>query len=144
RGRRRRNRLARPPRQPRHRTWPGRDGRARRRTRRRLLRRRPRPRYLRGGRAAPGGGLVTATRILVADDHPTFRRGLRALIDSLPGIELIGEAADGEAAVAQAAELLPDVVVMDLNMPGLNGVEATRQIVTAHPGIVVLVLTMLD
>jgi len=87
---------------------------------------------------------MTAIRVLVADDHPTFRRGLRALIDSLPDIELIGEAADGEAAVAQAAELLPDVVVMDLNMPGLNGVEATRQIVTAHPGIVVLVLTMLD
>ena len=87
---------------------------------------------------------MTATRVLVADDHPTFRRGLRALIDSLPGIELIGEAADGEAAVAQAAQLLPDVVVMDLNMPGLNGVEATRRIVAANPGIAVLVLTMLD
>jgi DNA-binding NarL/FixJ family response regulator len=87
---------------------------------------------------------VTATRVLVADDHPTFRRGLRALIDSLPGIELIGEAADGEAAVAQAAQLLPDVVIMDLNMPDLNGVEATRRIVAANPGIAVLVLTMLD
>jgi len=87
---------------------------------------------------------VTATRILVADDHPTFRRGLRALIDSLPGIELAGEAADGEAAVAQAAQLLPDVVVMDLNMPGLNGVEATRRILAANPGVAVLVVTMLD
>ena len=87
---------------------------------------------------------MTATRILVADDHPTFRRGLRALIDSLPGIELIGEAADGEAAVEQAAQSLPDVVVMDLNMPGLNGVEATRKIVAANPSIAVLVLTMLD
>ena len=76
---------------------------------------------------------MTATRVLVADDHPTFRRGLRALIDSLPDIELIGEAADGEAAVEQAAQLLPDVVVMDLNMPGLNGVEATRKIVAANP-----------
>ena len=87
---------------------------------------------------------MTATRILVADDHPTFRRGLRALIDSLPDIELIGEAADGEAAVEQAAQSLPDVVVMDLNMPGLNGVEATRRIVAANPSIAVLVLTMLD
>jgi DNA-binding NarL/FixJ family response regulator len=84
------------------------------------------------------------TRVLVADDHPTFRRGLKALIDSLPDIELAGEAADGEAAIAQAAKLLPDVVVMDLNMPGVNGVEATRKIVAANPAIAVLVLTMLD
>ena len=84
------------------------------------------------------------TRVLIADDHPTFRRGLKALIDSLPDIELAGEAADGEAAITQAAKLLPDVVVMDLNMPGLNGVEATRKIVAANPAIAVLVLTMLD
>ena len=84
------------------------------------------------------------TRVLIADDHPTFRRGLRALIDSLPDIELAGEATDGESAIAQAAQLLPDVVVMDLNMPGVNGVEATRAIVAAHPAIAVLVLTMLD
>jgi DNA-binding NarL/FixJ family response regulator len=82
---------------------------------------------------------VTAIRVVVADDHPTFRRGLRALIDSLPDIELVGEAADGQSAVAQAAELLPDVVVMDLNMPGLNGVQATRQIVAANPSVAVLV-----
>ena len=84
------------------------------------------------------------TRVLIADDHPTFRRGLKALIDSLPDIELAGEAADGEAAIAQAAKLLPDVIVMDLNMPGLNGVEATRKIVAANPSAAVLVLTMLD
>jgi DNA-binding NarL/FixJ family response regulator len=76
-------------------------------------------------------------RVLIADDHPTFRRGLRALIDSLPDIELAGEAADGEAAIAQAAKLLPDVVVMDLNMPGVNGVEATRKIVAANPAAAV-------
>jgi DNA-binding NarL/FixJ family response regulator len=87
---------------------------------------------------------VTAIRVVVADDHPTFRRGLRALIDSLPDIDLVGEAADGEAAVMQAAELLPDVVVMDLNMPALNGVDATRRIVAANPSVAVLVLTMLD
>jgi CheY-like chemotaxis protein len=84
------------------------------------------------------------TRVLIADDHPTFRRGLGALLASLADLEVVGEAPDGEAAVAVAAHLLPDVVVMDLNMPGLNGVEATRRIVSANPGIAVLVLTMLD
>ena len=64
------------------------------------------------------------TRVLIADDHPTFRRGLKALIDSLPDIELAGEAADGEAAIEQAAKLLPAVVVMDLNMPAST---ASRQ-----------------
>jgi DNA-binding NarL/FixJ family response regulator len=87
---------------------------------------------------------VTATRVLVADDHPTFRRGLGALLESLDDVEVVGEVADGEAAVTLAAELEPDVVVMDLNMPGLNGVEATRRIVTANANVAVLVLTMLD
>jgi DNA-binding NarL/FixJ family response regulator len=86
---------------------------------------------------------MTAIRVLIADDHPVFRRGLRALIDTLAGIEVVGEAADGETAVTLAAQLLPDVVVMDLNMPVLNGVEATRRI-AAYPSIAVLVLTMLD
>jgi len=62
----------------------------------------------------------------------------------LPGIELVGEAADGEAAAVLAAELVPDAVVMDLNMPGVNGIEATRRIVAANPDVAVLVLTMLD
>jgi DNA-binding NarL/FixJ family response regulator len=84
------------------------------------------------------------TRVLLADDHPTFRRGLRALLDSLEGIEVVGEAPDGEAVVEMARELTPDVVVMDLNMPGTNGVEATRRIVAELPGVAVLVLTMLD
>jgi DNA-binding NarL/FixJ family response regulator len=87
---------------------------------------------------------VTATRVVVADDHPTFRRGLVALFDSLADVELVGEAADGEAACALVAQTLPDVVVMDLNMPGINGIEATRRIVSAHPSVAVLVLTMLD
>jgi len=78
------------------------------------------------------------------DDHPTFRRGLGALLASLPDVELVGEAADGEAAIERAAALEPDVVVMDLDMPGIGGIEATRRIVTAQPGIAVLVLTMLD
>jgi DNA-binding NarL/FixJ family response regulator len=87
---------------------------------------------------------MTSTRVLVADDHPTFRRGLAALLGSLDDVELVGEAADGDAAVALVGETLPDVVVMDLNMPGVNGIEATRRIVAAHPSVAVLVLTMLD
>lgn len=83
-------------------------------------------------------------RVLIADDHPTFRRGLGALLASLDGVELAGEAADGEAAVELAGTLRPDVVVMDLNMPGIGGIEATRQIVAAHPAVAVLALTMLD
>ena len=83
-------------------------------------------------------------RVLVVDDHPTFRRGLGALLASLPDVELVGAAADGEAAVERAAALTPDVVVMDLDMPGLGGVEATRRIVAAQPSVAVLVLTMLD
>jgi DNA-binding NarL/FixJ family response regulator len=83
-------------------------------------------------------------RVVVADDHPTFRKGLGALLASLPDVELIGEAVDGESAVALAGELRPDVVVMDLDMPGIGGVEATRRIAAAHPSMAVLVLTMLD
>ena len=87
---------------------------------------------------------MTRTRVIVADDHPTFRRGLGALFDSLDNVELVGEAADGEDAVRLAAQLVPDVIVMDLNMPGVNGVEATHRILAANPNIAVLVLTMLD
>ncbi len=81
-------------------------------------------------------------RVLVADDHPLFRDGLRALLSSVPETELAGEAASGEEAVAQAAALQPDVVLMDIQMPGLNGIDATRRIVDTSPHIAVLVLTM--
>src|SRR5262249_46908944 len=87
---------------------------------------------------------MARSRGIVAADHPRFRRGMGALFDSLENVELVGEAADGEAAVALAAQLVPDVIVMDLNMPGVNGVEATRRILAANPDIAVLVLTMLD
>ena len=83
-------------------------------------------------------------RILLADDHPMFRYGLRAVLGSDPGVELVGEAGSGDEAVALAAELGPDVVLMDLTMPGLNGVEATRRILTATPEVNVLVVTMFD
>ena len=83
-------------------------------------------------------------RVLVADDHPLFRDGLIALLHDEPGTELTGTAATGTEAVDLARETQPDVVVMDLQMPGLNGIEATRRIVADSPHIAVLVLTMFD
>jgi DNA-binding NarL/FixJ family response regulator len=83
-------------------------------------------------------------RILVADDHPVFRRGMRALLESVADTEVVGEAADGEQVVALAAELRPDVILMDITMPGASGIEATRRIVAANPGIGVLMVTMVE
>ncbi len=81
-------------------------------------------------------------RVLVADDSADFREGIAALLASVDGLELVGEAIDGHEAIAGALELQPDVVLMDLHMPGRNGIDATRDIVTAAPHIAVLVLTM--
>ncbi|GGQ55012.1 response regulator [Couchioplanes azureus] len=83
-----------------------------------------------------------AIRVLVADDHPIFRDGLAMLLASVDGIEVAGTAANGREAVAEAVRLLPDVVVMDVQMPELNGVEATRQLATLAPDVGILVLTM--
>jgi DNA-binding NarL/FixJ family response regulator len=83
-------------------------------------------------------------RILLADDHPVFRDGLRALLSSVPDTEVVGEAATGEEAVARTLELQPEVVVMDLHMAELNGIEATRHIVQTSPHVGVLVLTMIE
>ena len=87
---------------------------------------------------------VEPIRVVVADDHALFRDGLKALLASEPGFELVGEAATGDEAVAVAAEIQPDVVLMDLQMPGTNGVDATRAIVGASPHVGVLVVTMFD
>jgi len=83
-------------------------------------------------------------RILIADDHPLFRSGLRALLDSVADTEVVGEAATGEEAVEIALALTPDVVVMDINMPGLNGIDATRDILDESGDINILVMTMHD
>jgi DNA-binding NarL/FixJ family response regulator len=81
-------------------------------------------------------------RVLIADDHPLFRNGLRALLTSLPEFELVREAATGTEALSIAEELQPDVVVMDLQMPELDGIEATRRLIARSPHVGVLVLTM--
>lgn len=83
-------------------------------------------------------------RVLVADDHMLFRDGLRALLDSAADAELVAEATTGDEAVAAVASLQPDVVLMDIQMPGLNGIDATRWIVQASPHCKVLVLTMFE
>jgi DNA-binding NarL/FixJ family response regulator len=83
-------------------------------------------------------------RVLLADDHPVFLGGLRALLDSTPRIEVVGEAATGDEAVAAATARQPEVVVMDIQMPGLNGIDATREIVARSPHIGVLILTMFE
>ena len=83
-------------------------------------------------------------RVLIADDHLLFRDGLRALLKAAPDTELVGEATTGEEAVTLAADLQPDVVLMDIQMPGGNGIEATRRIVRDSPHIRVLMVTMYE
>jgi DNA-binding NarL/FixJ family response regulator len=83
-------------------------------------------------------------RVLIADDHPLFRDGMRGLLGSLPDMEVVGEASSGEQAMELARELQPDVILMDIKMPGINGIEATREILHTSPRIGVLVVTMFE
>jgi DNA-binding NarL/FixJ family response regulator len=87
---------------------------------------------------------VTPIRVLLVDDHPVVRRGLASLLGTLEGFEVVGEAADGESAVRETQLLRPDVVLMDVRMPGTDGVDATRRIRAAVPEAAVLILTMHD
>jgi DNA-binding NarL/FixJ family response regulator len=83
-------------------------------------------------------------RILVAEDHPLFRKGMISLLSSVPEFEVVGEAATGEEAVVRAAQLQPDVILMDLQMPQVNGIEATRRILQESPSVRILVVTLFE
>jgi DNA-binding NarL/FixJ family response regulator len=87
---------------------------------------------------------VDPIRVLIADDHPLFRDGMHGLLDSVDDTTVVGEAANGAEAVAQAASLQPDVILMDLKMPGMNGLEAMRDILHTSPHIGFLVVSMLE
>jgi DNA-binding NarL/FixJ family response regulator len=84
------------------------------------------------------------TSILIADDEPAFRSGLRALLKSTDELALVGDAATGSEAIRLAADLQPDIILMDINMPGVNGIEATRRILNTSPHIGILILTMFE
>ena len=85
---------------------------------------------------------MTKIRVLLADDHAVFRAGLTALLNAQPDMEVVGEAADGEETIRQSVRLGPDLVVMDITMPGLGGLEATQQIKRQNPKIKILALTV--
>ena len=88
--------------------------------------------------------MTEAIRVLLVDDHPLVRGGLRALLASEPLVSIVGEATNGSEAISRALELEPDVILMDLHMSEMNGIEATRQILRAQPRIGIIALTMLE
>lgn len=83
-------------------------------------------------------------RVIVVDDHPVVRSGLRALLNTLPDVDVVDEAENGQSAIEKAAQHAPDIVIMDVQMPVVDGIEATRQIVATNPNVGVLMLTMFE
>lgn len=90
----------------------------------------------------PSPSAMDTIRLIIADDHTLFRDGVCALLQSIPEFQVVGEAASGEQAIREANALQPDVILMDLQMPGINGIEATRRIAQTSPHIAILVVTM--
>jgi DNA-binding NarL/FixJ family response regulator len=90
------------------------------------------------------GEAMDSIRILIADDHPLFRDGLRVLLESVVDMQVIGEAATGDDVIVQAQALQPDLILMDIKIPVLNGIEATRRILQTNPHIRILILTMFE
>jgi DNA-binding NarL/FixJ family response regulator len=93
-----------------------------------------------GLRASEGKPMMT--RVLLVDDHKMFRDGLRVLINAEAGMEVVGEAVDGREAIEMARKVSPDVVVMDISMPGMNGIEAMRHVINSSPKVKVIMLSM--
>src|SRR5512137_1056428 len=91
----------------------------------------------RGARNALGRNRMN-TKVMIVDDHKMFRDGLRGLINAEPGMEVVGEAVDGREAIEVARRLTPDVVVMDISMPGMNGIEALRHLIKDRPDVKVI------
>src|SRR5579875_990599 len=87
---------------------------------------------------------MDSLRVLIADDHPLFRKGIRTLLAATPDIEVIGEATTGQEAIELASAVQPDVILMDLQMPGINGIEATRQVLHTSPHVRILVVTLFE
>jgi DNA-binding NarL/FixJ family response regulator len=87
---------------------------------------------------------MESLRVLIADDHPLFRHGVAALLGTVPGIAVVGEAMSGDEVIAVAEELQPDVILMDIKMPELNGIEATRRVLHTSPHIRILIVTMFE
>jgi DNA-binding NarL/FixJ family response regulator len=85
---------------------------------------------------------MSSYRIILADDHALFRSGVRRILEEVPGVEVVGEAADGMGLLALLKEMTPDLVILDISMPRLRGLEAIQEIKTSHPQVQVLILTM--